>query len=228
MKVPNEEYASLRVTLESMIRTPAILVVGAASEEDGTGTLACHLGKAFAEAGYNTVLVDPSGGEAAKEELGLKVPAVADIAAIPVSATNGAIKNLSAVAMAQTAPHTTTSYLKMLAAADALRAKYDVTIVDAGSIALNPVAMQFAVAGDGVVLAFRFGRKPARADQDLMSSLRRIGANVLGVVAVGREQDRRPEPSARPVVETPVAAEIKLPMPAMPIAAHTGEVAITR
>jgi|SRR5579884_199346 len=230
MKAVNEEYASLRVTLEALVQTPSVIVVGAATEEDGTGTVACHLSKAFADAGYRTIVVDPYGGDLIKEELGLKVAAVSDLAAIPSSGVNGTIRNLSAVAVSQSAPQTSTSHLKMRGILDGLRSKYDVAIVNAGVIVSNPIGLQFGVASDGVILAFRFGRKPVAADQDVTASLRRIGAQVLGVVAVGAAEDRRPEPvvrSAEPA-PVPVIVQPEIKVPAMPMASPAGEVAVSR
>ncbi len=167
--------------------------------------------------------------ELLKDELGLKVAAVGDFAAIPGSAVNGTIKNLSAVAVAESAPHTTTSYLKMRTVLDNLRTKYDVTIVNAGVLVTNPVALQFAVAGDGVILSFRFGRRPVPADQEITAALRRVGAQILGVVAVGEGKERRPEPVVRAAEEpVTVPAQPEIKVPTLPIPTRSGEVVITR
>ncbi len=232
MKPVSEEYAALRVTLEAALTMPAIVVVGAATEEDDPGMVAGNLSKAFAEAGYRTVVVDPYGGEMLKDELGLKVPAASEIAAIPKSAVNGTIKNLSAVAVAKNAPHTNTSFVKLCSILGDLRSSYDVTIISAGVIANNPMAMQFAAGSQGVILGFRFGRKPARADQELMASLRHVGGSILGVVAIGRATDRRPEPAMRAGAEAPAVPETTvepvMTLPTLPIVATAGEVVATR
>lgn len=230
MKPSTEEYAALRVTLESALSTPAVIVVGAATDEDGAGTVACHLSKAFADSGYRTVVVDSCGGDLLKAELGLKIAPTGEIAAIPGAAVNGTIRNLSAVVISPSAPHNTTSYLKMRSIMSEFRAKYDITIINAGKIAQNAAALQFAAVSEGVILGFRFGRKPVAADQEVTSALRRVGAKLLGVVAIGRDADRRPEPvvrAAEDAGEIAVAPPVKIAMPTLPVVAAP-EVATTR
>lgn len=229
MKTINEEYAALRVTLESTLTMPAIVVVGSATDEDEPGVVAGNLSKAFAEAGYRTVVVDPYGGDMLKDELGLKVPIASEIAAIPTSAVNGSIKNLSAVAVSKSAPQTTTSFLKLRSILSELRSNYDVTIINAGVIGANPLALQFAAGSQGVILGFRFGRKPAGADHELMGALRHVGASILGVVAIGRRTDRRPEPAVRAAIEMAPEAAVGpvMALPTLPIVT-AGEVVATR
>ncbi len=220
MKTVTEEYASLRVTLESALTLPAVIVVGGATDKDGTASVSCNLSTAFAAAGYRTLLIDPNGGTALSSELGIKAKAAPDLSLMSISAVNGTIKNLSTVAVANNASHTTTSHLQMVSILKDLRGMYDITIVDAGTVPGNPLALQFASASQGMILSFRLGRKPVRADRDLSDALGRVGAAVLGVVAVGREADRRPEPATRPAIPMEVVPatqvpDLTIPTPAM-------------
>jgi Mrp family chromosome partitioning ATPase len=101
-------------------------------------------------------------------------------------------------------------------------------IVNAGVMPAQPEALQFAAAADGIVLAFRFGRRPQREDRDLMAMLERIGANVLGVIAVAGEADRRPEPAYRPPVEETQAPRtaprvLAAQLPPLPVVQATKE-----
>lgn len=195
MKPLNDQYSALRVTLESAIRTPYVLAVAGATAEDGSGVIACNLARSFAESGYKTVVVDPYGSTLLSSQLDLKVPPTGEMASMAGSASNGTIKNLFAVVVARSGAHASISRSRMRAAVAELRMKFDVIIVDAGVIPGSAVALQFAGACDGVILGFRFGRKPLAADRELTARLSSVGASVLGVIAMGTGTERRPEPA---------------------------------
>lgn len=198
MKTLNEQYYSLRLMLESALPSPAVIVVGGATQADESANVACCLARAFADASYKTVIIDSNGGSIFSTEYGMKVPLTPELGMMPTSAMNGTIKNLSALAVTGKVLRISTSVKKMQQVIADLRNRFEVVIVNAGVIPEQPEALQFASAADGVVLSFRFGRKPQRADRDVTAMLERIGANLLGIVAVAAPEDRRPEPAFRP------------------------------
>jgi Mrp family chromosome partitioning ATPase len=191
----NEQYAAIRVTLESGLVTPYVLAIGGATNKDASGVIACNLAKSFADAGYRTVVIDPYGTDLFKKELGLRVAPCVGLATMAGAATNGSIKNLSAVVVGAAGSQTSISRLRMRAAFADLRNAYDLVIVDAGVLLGNPTALQFVSACDGVLLGFRFGRKPTESDRELTAALSGVGVKIVGVIAVGDPGERRPEPA---------------------------------
>lgn len=201
----NDQYSTLRVALESVLATPYVLAIAGATSEDGSGVIACNLARSFADAGYKTVVVDPYGSTLFSSQLGLKVPATGEMGSMAAGATNGTIKNLSAVVVSGSGAHASISRTRMRTAVGELRTKFDIVIVDAGVIPGSAVALQFAGACDGVILGFRFGRKPVAADRELTARLSSVGASVLGVIAIGTGTERRPEPAQYQPLETTAA-----------------------
>jgi Mrp family chromosome partitioning ATPase len=195
-----DEARALRVTLESMIKLPAVLTVGRAADEDDSGSLCCGLARAFAAAGYRTVMVDPYGGTAVSSALNLSVPQVDDLGHLADHAMIGKIENLSVVGLGHKAEARNAPFQKMFASVSQLRRSFDVAVIDAQTITDNPIALSFAAVSDGVLLAVQFGRKPVAGDRDVITRLELVGANVLGIVACGDERERRPEPARRPDV----------------------------
>ena len=218
MKELNDSYYSLRITLESAFRTPAVLVVGAATDQDNSGEVACDIARSFADAGYSTVVVDAFGGTIFDEEYGIKVKPIQDIGVVGASTMNGTIKNLSTVAVSGAVTRVSASSAKMRMAMAQLRLKFEIVIVHAGVIPRDAGGLQFASASDGVLLAVRFGRKPVLADREIVPMLERVGAHVAGVVAVGAEKDRRPEPSYRPGADVAAPQPAFVAPPAAPVA----------
>jgi Mrp family chromosome partitioning ATPase len=214
MKELNEQYYSLRINLESALKLPAVIVVGSASDEDRSGEVACDLGRAFADAGYATVVVDAFGGSIFNDEYGVAVKPVQDVSAVCSSAMNGTIKNLSAVGVAGAVTRVNASAAKIRMAIAQLRMKFEVIVIHAGVIPREAGGLQFASVADGVILSFRFGRKPTAADRDVVPLLERVGAPVLGVVAIGSEKDRRPEPLYKPGGDVAVPQQVLAASPA--------------
>jgi Mrp family chromosome partitioning ATPase len=232
MKTLNEQYYSLRLMLEAAVPSPAVFAVGCATEKDESENVACNLARAFADAGYKTVVVDPDGGDVFHAKYGMKVPITADLSSMSAGATNGTIKNLSALALTGKVLRTSTSARKMQDAIADLRLRFDIIIVNAGIMTSKPEALQFARAADGVILSFRFGRKAQREDRDLTEMLERVGATLLGVVGIVGDGDRRPEPAFRaprsedstPATPAPSAVRgFSAPLPVVPVVQATKE-----
>ena len=198
-----ENYRALRVTLESMTPPPGIITVGAAHELDRSGTVACGLARVFADAGHRTLIIDPYGGRTLRDQLGLTVTQLADVARLSRGAANGVIKNLSAIALSETQDCRRASTTLIRSATAQLRGVYDVVIVDARQICNNSVALSFASVSDGVLLAFRFGRRPISGDRETVAQLEAVKAKILGVVATGGSQTGPPMPPTR--IEAPAA-----------------------
>jgi succinoglycan biosynthesis transport protein ExoP len=201
MKTLNDQYYSLRLTLEASFPAPSVFAVGAATEKDESANVACNLARAFAAAGYKTVIVDPNGGKIFQSEYGMRVPLAPDLSLMSRCATNGTIQNLSALALTGSLMRVSTSAKKMRESIAELRTRFDVVIVNAGVMPAAPEALQFASAADGVILTFRFGRKSQREDRELTTTLERIGAQLIGIIGIAAADDRRPEPAYRAPVE---------------------------
>ena len=193
-----DEYGALRVTLESMIAFPAVLAVGSASMEDGTGEVACNLARAFAEAGHRTAIVDPYGGETISAKLGLETRQVRDIARLSAGAVNGAIPNLSTIVIGAAARPGKLSSRRIREAAANLKQSFDVVLVDVGQFRNSSIGLSFAAVSDGVMLAFRLGRKPLLHEKEVMLRLESVKAKVLGVVATGGPESVVPPTQATP------------------------------
>jgi Mrp family chromosome partitioning ATPase len=187
-----DEYRALRVTLESMVAFPTVLAVGSASTEDGTGVVACNLARAFAEAGHRTVIVDPYGGETVLARLGLETTHVKDVERLSAGAVNGAIANLSTIVVGDAARLGKVSTGRIRAAVAHLKRSFDIVLVDLQQLGNSSIALSLACVSDGVLVAFRLGRKPLPSDKEIVLRLESVKAHVLGVVATGDSEPVTP------------------------------------
>jgi Mrp family chromosome partitioning ATPase len=151
-------FQSLRVMLDALLPARAMLVVSAACDEDGHGTLASGLAEALADAGRKTVLIS-----------------LHDRAAAEPSMCSAAVQYLSR------APKDLSEVL-----AD-LRSQHDVVMVIAPPVPKDPISLQVCRLADGVLLSVRMGRKITADDENTVTQLRRVGATLLGIVATQQE-----------------------------------------
>ncbi|MGZ3505047.1 MAG: tyrosine-protein kinase family protein [Vulcanimicrobiaceae bacterium] len=207
MKQLADQYQALRVTLESAIQNPSVIVVTSALEGDGSDEVACNLARAFAEGSYRTAIVDAARDVTTlATHLGVNIRPTDSFESIASSGVNGTITNLKAIAISSKCmPRVTTRHSIQALIAD-LKKNYDVVVIQTGPIPTDAAALQLSKVADGVLLSFRLGRRPARADKETQAMLERVSANVLGVVAIAKESERRAEP-----VETPTTIHGTIP-----------------
>lgn len=183
----NENYRTLRVSIEATVPPPGLIVVSSALTGDGKTEVASGLARALAECGYDTALVDTNWqhpGVAAS--LGIAdLPPAMQLDRIAASGKNGTVKNLEAISIADQRFPALVSAERMRAMIADLRARFQYTVVDSAAIPIGMAGLQFARFADGVILAVRLGRAPRPADKMTIQALERVGARVLGVVTTG-------------------------------------------
>ncbi|HTJ28667.1 MAG TPA: hypothetical protein VMA36_21110 [Candidatus Limnocylindria bacterium] len=163
----DSSFQSLRVMLDARLPAPAVLVVSAACDRDGPPTLACGLARAFAEAGRRTVIIslyDLAGGESSS-------PAVPDELATWGGAVHYAPRGLR----------------EMSDVVSDLQSTHDVVLAVAPPVPKDPISLQISRLAHGVLLAVRLGRKITTDDETTVTQLQRVGATLLGVVAMHHE-----------------------------------------
>ena len=195
MQTLEENFRILRVRVAGDVQAPAVIVVSAALPGDGATFVACGLARAFAEAGQHTVLVDANAANpGVAAELGLSP--IAPVRGSDLHARNGEIARLSVASLVGTAGAPQTGSVSALL--DAMRARFAVTVIDAGALPSSAAALELARSADGVVLALKLGRRPSGADLEVRRvSEGRGGFSLLGIVPT-RARGRRAL-AARPV-----------------------------
>jgi Mrp family chromosome partitioning ATPase len=176
-------FDSVRTTLESALKPPFAVTFSSAQVDDGKTVLAVGTARAFAAAGFRTIIVDAHPGfpgvGAALGVGDLPLPVTLDPDALNPTlvgaqfdaASIGSHKLVDGVAPA--AVH---------AFVNALRDAYDVSIFDACDLFYDPLAVQCAAACDGVVLAVRYARNPDPEDDRVVAMLEKTGARIIGSV----------------------------------------------
>jgi polysaccharide biosynthesis transport protein len=162
-----EKFRLLRLRVQSEVDVPAFLVVGAAQRQDGTTFVACGLARAFAEAGYNTLLIDANPRNSGiAHELGFSIPAPVKPERIE--------RNLSVASLFEDEERVVAdASLSELVAG--VRWRYSVSIVDVPALPGSGSAMQLAQAADGILIAVRLGRRPGAEDQEMKRLLEPSG-----------------------------------------------------
>jgi non-specific protein-tyrosine kinase len=181
-------FDSVRTTLQSALRIPFAVTVSSSQIDDGKTELAAGTARAFAAAGFRTMLLDAHPafpGVGPKLGLGdLPLPEKLEAAALALAALRpiSASDRLTAASIAShklvedITPKTTRALI------GELRHAYDVTIVDTCDLFYDPVALQLAAACDGVVLAVRYARNPDEDDDRVVATLEKSGARIIGSV----------------------------------------------
>lgn len=186
------------ILLSRSDETPRVIVVTSAAHEEGKTTLVTHLGRAFADAGVSTLLVeadlrrpDLSKSFAIGNEDGLSLYLAGHVSPWPkIHQTE--VPNLFVAAAGPTPPNPAallhserlTHFLKAAASG------YGVVIVDAPPLLPVADARILGMKADGVVLVVRAGRTGRNLVRRAWKQLDTAGANVLGMVLNGWEPDR--------------------------------------
>lgn len=184
----DQEFQDLRAFLETRQDGPLMIVVSSGAEGDGKTDLACGLARAFADCGTSTLLLDANDlRPAAARRLGLGSgvslrDADLDPAAFEPMIAEGGV---AVAAFDDPGLARRISIARLRTFCTGLRERYDAIIVDAGGIAESPLALQLATVSDGLVLAFRFGRKVVAGDRVLVDRVTAARVPIVGVVPTG-------------------------------------------
>ncbi len=207
--VPGQDYAlsfdvteSIRAVCASILLSrsderPRVIVITSATHAEGKTTLVTHLGRAFADAGSRTLLVeadmrkpDLSRAFSIGNEDGLSLYLAGHVSPWPKIQETG-IANLSLVASGPVPPNPAALLQseKLDAFLKVASADYDVVIVDAPPLSLADARI-LGMKADGVVLVVRAGRTAKNQVRRAFTQLDGSGANVLGMVLNGTRPDR--------------------------------------
>jgi Mrp family chromosome partitioning ATPase len=177
--------SALRARLESELPSPGLLCVTSALAGDGKSVTAYEVALAFTRAGHRTLLVD------ANEFCAGSKPAcaLADIARIgvyPLVSANGSGETPATISIATGTSSVQPSKEVVSAACAQFRAQFSYTVVDTAPAPQSALAISFATASDGVLLAVREGRSQHLNDKLVVDLLKHAGVYVSGVVMTGR------------------------------------------
>ena len=187
-------FDTVRTTLQSALNVPFAVTITSSQPRDGKTRLAVGTARAFADAGFSTILVDanpanPSIAEAlniaALPLVPLPLPPAGEDPPPPDAAALAIRHGEPRLDAASIASH---NLLDDIAPATVrgltsyLRKHYDVTIIDACTVPYAPFCAQIAAACDGVVLAVRYARNPDPDDDRLVAKLEKLGARIIGSV----------------------------------------------
>ena len=164
------------------------MMISSPFQGDGKTTLAVSLGWSYAESGYKTLLIDSDFvGRAMTHQFGrLKDPGLREVI------RNGSVSdeivelghpqlNLLSVGFDRRISAANLSPRLFARMLEAVRADFDVIIVDSGPITASIEALPIASAVDGVVLTLSRGRSRVRLSE-CIEDIRAGGADYLGVV----------------------------------------------
>jgi Mrp family chromosome partitioning ATPase len=179
-----DDLGILRVTVETQLVAPALVVVTSATDRDGAADVALGLARAFASAGRRTALLrverrDGATAGASRTTSGLNVHC---------GPLGGGLDSID-LSWRRAADDPSSEALNDLA--KEVRQSYDATIVDAGRVTTSSVGLQLAACADGVLLAVRLGRGLVGSDHAVMPLLGRVGARVIGTVTTTAASERR-------------------------------------
>jgi Mrp family chromosome partitioning ATPase len=181
--MPDPGFDSIRTTLQSALAAPFVVAITSTQSKDGKTTIATGTARAFARAGFETLVLDAnplSPGVGAALGLGeLPVPPSLDAGALAAKSAGGLLQAAS-IASHKLAETGDAASVGKLAAA--LRSKYAVTIVDLAELFYGPFCVAWSSASDGVVIAARYARVADDEDRRLVATLERANALVVGCV----------------------------------------------
>ena len=176
-------FESVRTTLESALTPPFAVTFSSTQVDDGKTALAAGTARAFAAAGFRTIIVDAHPGFP-----GVGTALGAGVLPVPATLDAGALRPTSVAAQLDAASIGSHKLVDGVAPAavhafvNAVRGAYDVAIFDACDVYYDPLAVQCAAACDGVVLAVRYARNADPEDERVIVMLEKAGARIIGSV----------------------------------------------
>ena len=147
----------LRSRVEAEFEAPAVVMVTSALEGDGKSLTAHSLASSLMKSGHRAALVSLTGRA---NEPGDGTP-------IELSHEDGTVIGRD----------------RLSTFVGEMRAKYDFTIVDAGTFLSSNAAMALARSVDGILLTVRIGRAPSEEDELTVRTIEQSGGRVVGIVA---------------------------------------------
>jgi receptor protein-tyrosine kinase len=186
-------FTILRTTVEAALEVPLAVTVTSARPGDGKTEVAVGLARAFAAAGYRTIVVDanpasPSVGAslgAGRLRAPLSLDDVSALVAVKMTPF------LDAASIADFTLTDASSAVALRTFMEDLRGRYAVTIWDAGDAFTSSLALQCSAASEGTIVAVRFGRKPTSEDARLVSTLEGVGGRIIGIVPTDLPEERK-------------------------------------
>jgi len=164
MNMLSDRFNSLRITVEALAGSPAVVVVGGGRERDGADVVARGLARAFAETGASVGLV---ASDAARDSDG------AGVSVVPLTS----IHALGGVRLTERFA--------------TLRNEFDVVLVEIPALFERSMDAELARCSDGVVLAIELGRRATARDNEIAATLERLSVRRLGVVMTKPELRRQ-------------------------------------
>ncbi|MBN2319788.1 MAG: polysaccharide biosynthesis tyrosine autokinase [Acidobacteria bacterium] len=200
--LPPEVAESIRnicasILLSKSDRPPRIIMVTSASPGEGKSTLVGHMGKAFADNGYHTLLVEsdmrrPALSEAMGigKEGGLSLFLSGHISPAP-KIHETPTPNLSVISAGPKAPNPISllNSEKLGSFLNEMASSYQFILLDAPPVLAVADARVLCPRVDGIVLVVRAGRTPKNLIRRAWTLLESSGGNVLGMVINGASRN---------------------------------------
>lgn len=178
----SQQFGQLRARIEATFAGPALLVVTSAVRGDGKTVTAFGLAESLAVAHHRVLLIDAN--SAAPSLARMHQPPTATWPDVSRATLAVAQQRFSGLSLADERFETGTSIEAIKTAVAGLRTQFDFIIVDTAPLIKSDLAVLFSTVADGTLLTLRLGRLPSPADEQTMSTLNRVGANVAGLLTV--------------------------------------------
>jgi receptor protein-tyrosine kinase len=181
-------FGQLRARVEATLPSPAMIVVSSARPGDGKSATAFGLAGALAQAKHRVLLVDTS---VESPSLG-RIHYVAggpdvDFADVSRFASPVAAQRFDGISFADQRCDREISMDSIKVAVADMRAHFDYIVVDTSPLIGSDLAVLFSTIADGTLLTLRMGRMPSPADERIVTTLKRVGAPVLGVLTLTQD-----------------------------------------
>jgi Mrp family chromosome partitioning ATPase len=180
------EFGQLRARIEATFSEPAILVVASAVRGDGKSVTAFNLAESLADADYRVLLVDANRECPILSRLDRmrSLGARPDFSKISRYVTPVTGQQFAGLSLADQRFENEISLEMVKAAFADMRINFDFVVIDAPPIVQSSLGVIFAAVADGTLLTLRLGRLPSAADDAMIKTLSKVGANLLGVTTV--------------------------------------------
>ena len=187
MSTTTEEMENqlLRTRIEAAVGLHSIVLVTSATSGDGKSACAFGLASAFVDAGYATALVDLDHEDPELE--GVRSPdslAALGRDGLARYLVRDTTTGVHYVSLATSVLDLHSSRQEVSAAAETLRERFDMTVIDAGCITRSGISSLFAKTANGVIATVKRGRRLSKSDNETAQLLDGPGINFLGVVPI--------------------------------------------
>lgn len=171
-----ERLGATRARIEAVAHGPTVLVVTAARATDGSSLLASSLAQSLIRAGHSVLLVrNEAPGSVSQRDAATDAQ---------LRLMGGTSREIAVIGLAMTGSRDLYSLDSIRTALTGYRERFAFTVIDAPDVLTSGSALSFARAADVVIVAFEDGRGAREADRELATTLKTVGAPVLGVVTM--------------------------------------------